>query len=191
MATFSRRKTQGNLSPRQAWTNKYTTARNHLLLVLAFTVVNLALLLFGGDTYFLFSASIPYYLVLLGKILCGKFPPAFYLENYETTRLDFRPDSFLFAMIGIAVVILVLYLLCWLFSKKRVGWLIAAAVLFVADIVGLFLFLGVSSDSFLDLFFHVWVMYYLILGIVAHEKLKTLPPDPLPVAPSDAETTAE
>ena len=34
---------------------------------------------------------------------------------------------------------------------------------------------GVALDSILDIFFHVWVLYYLITGIRAHYKLKELP----------------
>ena len=46
--------------------NKMKSARHSLLLVLIFTVVNLVLLLADGNTYFLFSASVPYYLTAFG-----------------------------------------------------------------------------------------------------------------------------
>lgn len=40
--------------------NRYTVARNNLLLVIVFTLINVALAIGGGNFYMLFSASIPY-----------------------------------------------------------------------------------------------------------------------------------
>lgn len=84
----------------------------------------------------------------------------------------------------VAAVICVLYLLCWLFSKKgRVAWLIVALVLFALDTI-LMLLGGVGLDSIIDVIFHGWVIISLSMGVSAHFKLKKLPPEELEAAPS-------
>ena len=53
--------------------SQYRAARVNLLLALAFTLVNIILLFAGTDSYFLFSATIPYVLainyVIIQKLL--------------------------------------------------------------------------------------------------------------------------
>ena len=81
----------------------------------------------------------------------------------------------------VAAVLTLLYLLAWLCSKKQwVGWLIFALVFFVLDTVGMLLSIVIATDMIIDILFHAWVIYYLILGIHAHFKLKKLPPDEEP-----------
>ena len=94
--------------------NKMKSARHSLLLVLIFTVVNLVLLLADGNTYFLFSASVPYYLTAFGMGMDAEMG----ISVFTTTALV------------ISAVILAAYLLCWIFSKRRVGWYVVALVLF-------------------------------------------------------------
>ena len=62
------------VSPRMALENRYKISRGNLMIAVVFTLVNIILALVGGDIYFLFSASIPYYLVVYGMVLCGKMP---------------------------------------------------------------------------------------------------------------------
>lgn len=151
--------TQQNFSPRENLKKKYDNCRSNLLLVIIFTVINCILLFTKSETMFLFSATIPYFVMVLGV----------FSEIYEL----------LIASIVIAVVIVVLYFLCWLFSKKRYGWLIAALVLFSLDtlaLIGLYLLMEDFSGIF-DLLVHIWVLYYLISGIVHGVKLKKTPED--------------
>ena len=168
-------------SPRALCEHRYSSARSNLLLVVAFTVINLVLLVTESYSYFLFSAFVPYYILSLGMLLCGKLPEEFYEGMTDFVPYD---NSLLYICLAVAFVITLLYLLSYIFSAKhRVGWLYLAAVLFVLDTVML-LFGGLSFDSILDVLFHAWVLYYLISGIVAHHRLKTLPeedeeaPDP-------------
>ena len=79
------------------------STRNSLLLVLLFSAINLALLLVGSDTYFLFSASIPYYLTAFGMGM----------------DLGLGADgigTYTLITLGISVAVLLLYLVCWLQS---------------------------------------------------------------------------
>ncbi|MBQ3013850.1 MAG: hypothetical protein IJD75_01765 [Clostridia bacterium] len=166
---------QQNLSPRAQLENNYRISRANLLAVVAFTLLNVILALFGGDVYLLFSASVPYYLVINAMALCGKLPAEYY--DFENYIYDFWGTEFLFAMTAIAIVIIALFALFWLLSKRNMAFLIASLVLFGLDTVGMFVLFGFSSDMILDIVFHAWVIYYLILGIVAGVKLKNLPPE--------------
>ena len=145
--------------------NKMKSARHSLLLVLIFTVVNLVLLLADGNTYFLFSASVPYYLTAFGMGMDA----------------DAGGSVFTTTALVISAIILAAYLLCWIFSKKRVGWYVAALVLFIIDtalLVLLALAFEMLADSIMDLVFHGWVVLELCQALVCHKKLKVLPPEP-------------
>ena len=94
---------------------KYDRARNNLLAMILLTLLNLVLLVLETDSMFLFSASVPYILMVLG------------------IYSEFLPLLVFCAVI--AAIAMVLYFLCWLLSKKRPGWMIVALVLFILDTV--------------------------------------------------------
>jgi hypothetical protein len=106
-----------NLSKRQQLQARFKGSRNNLLLVVAFTVINTILLVTKSDTYFLFSAYIPYVLVFLGMSVCGMLPAEYYGEEFS--QMEFVPSSAFAVFLAIAVVIIALYFLAWLFSKKN------------------------------------------------------------------------
>jgi hypothetical protein len=132
---------------------KYEQSRGNLLLTIILTVVNIALLFTPSNTMFLFSITIPYWAASFGYFL---EMTGFYI---------------------VAGVVLLLYLIFWIFSKKHYGWFIPALILFVLDMV----FLGyVSIDipeafDIIDVLVHIWVLYYLGAGIYFGYKLKHLP----------------
>ena len=112
------------------------------------------------------------------------------------TEADFLDSSFLVVMIVIAIIMIAFYGLFYFLSRKqKSGWLIVALVFFVIDTFGMFYLWGISIDMILDLLFHIWVIYYLVSGIVAAKKLKNLPeeePTPVAVDPlTDGFPTAE
>ena len=178
MAKFFSNKVQApQLSQSEMLAQKYQRARHNLLLIVVFTFINIILLVTNSNTYFLFSATIPYYLADLGMFLCGKYPEDYYwgLEGMEL--LD---NSFLVVMLVIAAVIILLYLLSWIFCKKpRVGWMIFALVFFALDTLGMLWLTGISSDAIIDVVFHAWVIISLISGIISYFKLKKLPDEPM------------
>ena len=140
--------------------NQIKTARNNLLVVVLFTVLNMVLLLIGSNRYFLFSATIPYYLTYFG-----------YMFDYFTVGT--------YALTGLvmAVIPLLGLALCWFMSKKDNRWLTAAAVIFGIDaaaMVAMLLWAGDLSGSFLDILFHGWVLVTLIAGIKAADRLKLI-----------------
>lgn len=148
--------------------NLYQSSRYNLVVVLIFTAVNLFSLVTGGNSYWLFSASIPYYLTAFG-MLFDAIP-----GSLETTI-----GTYTITALVIAVAILAVYLICWIFSKKRVGFLIAALVLFAVDTLGMlgmmFIFGTGIADWLMDILFHAWVIISLSRGLAAHNKLKNMP----------------
>ena len=179
MAGFFKNNTYG-LSERERLTAKYNTARWNLLLVVAFTLVNIFILAFGGGTYFLFSASVPFLITTYGVILCGKMPAGFY-EELGVSQDMLLPQGAMTVFVVIAVVITSLYFVFWLFSKKKSGFMVAALVFFAIDSLVMLSGMGISIDTAIDILMHAWVLYYLISGVSAHKKLKALPEEDEPV----------
>ena len=172
MGLFKNKNTQ-NMTERQKLTARYNGARSNILLVIAFTLINSVLLFTGSDSYFLFSAAIPYYMTLFGLLYTGRMPAEWY-EGVENFQPD--PDAVLYVYVAIAVVIVALYALMWFLSKKHgYGWLVAALLLFVADTFAMFYYTGFTADMILDFVFHIWVLVSLTSGIIAAINLKKLP----------------
>ncbi len=145
---------------------KYKHARLMLLLVVICTVINLFTATFL-DVYFRFSATVPMIFPVIGAGLAEE------LGN----------NAYLYAMFGAGVLLVVPYLLCWIFSKKHAGWMIAALVFFSLDCI--LLLLSFDFSMIMDILFHGLVMFYLITGVVTGFKLKDLPTeDPLAAAPN-------
>lgn len=145
--------------------SRVNNGRSSLSIVAVLTVVNLAMMLAQSNRYFLFSASVPYYLTWF----------AFLLD-------DFSIGSFTVSALVISALILGAYLLCFLMSGKKIGkgsgWLIAALVLFCLDSLGLlyvtFCLLESPTSNLMDLFFHGWVIWSLAAGIHYNNKLIVL-----------------
>ena len=155
------------LSPRANAERKYNIARSNLLLALIFTVVNVVLTLVSADMYFLFSAFMPLVMVELGVALAP--------DLGSVTMI---------VMTAIGVVLIIPCLLSWIFSKKKSGWMIAALVYFVFDTAILLLFalaFGMFT-SIIDIVFHAWLIYYMIVGVKAGIALKTLPEEEEPAS---------
>lgn len=85
------------------------SARINLLLILFLTLVNIAMLFADGESYYLFSALLPYWLVGFG----------YYQE--------------VTALIVAGGALLVLYLVCFLLWNKHPAVSVAALVMFVVD----------------------------------------------------------
>lgn len=149
--------------------NRYNAARHNLLIIVAFTVINCFATL--TDTYFLFSAFIPMAFVQMALFVRSD---EFFADMPDINPQEMAPiaDVIGFILIAIAVVGILLYLLCWLFSKKRRGWLIVALVLFSLDTA--FLLLNFDISVIVDILFHGYIIYSLVTGVIAAGKLRTL-----------------
>lgn len=140
---------------------KYKGAIGNLLIVLAFTAINVIMCAAGSNTYFLFSASVPYFVASVGQAL--------YLKT--------GVSSYIWIFAVVAVSLLIPYLICWIFAKKHYGFMIAAFVYFIIDSL-LFVWMVLSADSIassvFDLVFHVYVIVCLVNGVKYGATLKKL-----------------
>lgn len=143
--------------------------RGSLLLLVVFSVVNLVMLLLRAGSYFLFSASVPYYLTWFGRCMDNGTPDGS------------GPITGEFTIVGIivSVVILGLFFLAWLLSKKHRGWLTVSLVMFIADTVALvlisFLLLESPVGNLMDLLIHLLVAWQLFQAVSCNKKLADLP----------------
>lgn len=169
---FKNNQQNTNLTPRQRLENKYNGTKGNLLLVVVFTVINLVLLITNANTYFLFSAYVPYAILDLAMFFCGKYPAEYYAELGEMPVLN---STVFYIAIAVAFVIVLLYFVSWLFIKKgKNGWLVFSLVFFSFDTAVMFLLNGIDTSMIMDILFHAWVIYSLAQGIDAYKKLKKL-----------------
>jgi len=139
-------------------------ARSNLIAMTVLTVVNIAAYFFGGDFGFPFSAFFPYAAVIFGDI-------------FATELLD---PMLLYWGMALAAIVLILFLTGYFLSKKRHGWLMFVSILYVLDLLFMtfIYFPDFDFSALLDYVFHFWVLYYLIMGVIAARKLKNLPEEP-------------
>ena len=126
----------------------YLEARNrssriNVLLILCLTLVNVFMMFADGKSYYLFSALLPYWLIMFGNY-------------YHVTML-----------IVAGGVVLALYLVCFLLWNKHPAVSVAALVMFGADCGFMaWLYMGESmAESMMEILFHVLVLAYLIYGV--------------------------
>lgn len=172
MALFKNPKKE-NMSEEQKLRMRYNNARTNILLVIILTVINSVLLFLGSDTYFVFSAAIPYYMTMMGLLYTGRMPAEWY-EGVE----DFmpEPDVVLYIYLAIAIAFVAFYALTLALSKKHgYGWVLAALIVFVGDTFAMFYLNGFAEDMILDIVFHVWVVISLARGVISAINLKKLP----------------
>ena len=149
---------------------RYVSARSNLIFIVALTLINIVILATGGDSYFLFSASIPYIITVTTMLLCGMLPPEFY-EGLD--MVEFLDPSVFYVGLVISAIIIVFYFLCWIFSgKNRGGWLVAALMAFILDTVFMFFYYGLDTSMIVDFALHIYVIVSFISGISANKKLK-------------------
>ncbi len=159
-------------NPMQIAQGNYTFGRINLLFIALFSVINIGSLTAGNHAYLLFSAVIPYWLVDTGLYICGKYPEAFYEGGYEAhTFLD---NTVYLLIVGVALLLISFYVICFLFSKNnRVGWIIAALVFFVIDTVAL-VFLYRITSIMIDIVIRVYMLAAFGFSIRGYYDMKKL-----------------
>ncbi len=159
---------------KQVLETKYKRSRANLLLVVVFSLINIILLITNSNTYFLFSAYIPYGIIDIGMLLCGKYPAEYYGEDFA--NMQFMGTSAFAIFVIVSLIFVGLYFISWLLSKKyKIGWMIFALIFFAIDTVAMLLILGIQTEGIIDIIFHIWVIISLIMGISACSKLKKIP----------------
>lgn len=150
-------------SPKNMLLAQYRVARTELIMVLVLTAVNVLSLIFNSSFYFLFSLTVPYLSVGYGVAFTS----------------EYGLPAFMIAGIVFAALIVGVYIVLYVLSKKKAGCLTAILVLFGIDTVAV-IFLAVIEGSeggfsaILDVLIHALVMFYFIRGVVAAKKLKAL-----------------
>ena len=148
---------------RSAAQNKFEISRKNLLAVVIFTTINVLMVLFNAGLSFLFSAKVPEIIIQIGMVAYG---------------ISER-GAILFAAAVISFAIIIIYFSCYVLSKKRRAFILVALIMFSVDFLFLIwtLTLGFDAGILIDFAFHVWVMYYFIIGTKAWADLKKMPPE--------------
>ena len=149
---------------KEKYEKRYDWARLAMLLTIAFTAGNMVVSVIDPNWTVAFSASLP---EMLFSILIA----------VVTT------DGPLYLVILCAAAVLLLltaFVLCWIFSKRRPGWMVAFLVIFLVDTVAMitlmviaFLSKGATPDLWnilLRAIFQAAVLYFIITGLVARKQ---------------------
>ena len=177
---------QTQMSERQLLESKYNNARSNLLMTVVLTVVNILLLVSNTNRYFLYSAYIPFLATDMALYFGGTHSAGVYVSLGTP---DFLPVGvFAAALFCIAAGIVILYVLSWVLSKKKAGWLTFGMIFFVIDTLAMVALNGIVMESILDYVIHAWVVISLIGGVSAHKKLMNLPEEVVPASGNAAPT---
>ncbi len=167
----NRRRSAPVLSPRAVQENNLRNARINLLVVVLISAINILMVFLDDGRFYIFSAYLPYFLTALGALLTGRLSDEWYPEG----RGDMLPNAFLIAMIALSVIIVAVYFVCWLLSKKHSAWYIVTLALFAVDTLIMIFLEGFYLESIVAIAFHAWVIYYMVMAINASSKLKNMP----------------
>ena len=155
---------------------RYRSARFSLLLIIAFTAINMIMCVGQTGMFWLFSANIPYLLTDLGMYFGGMYRVA---EGAVLPGFGALGRPFFFAMLAVAILFLCVYFVCWLLSEKKSAWLFATLIIFSVDTVVMIVMplLGmadVSVDFAFDVALHACAIYELIDGLLSWKRLAAL-----------------
>ena len=132
---------------------KYRNARVSLLVIIAFSILNIFTITSSG-TYYMISSYISQIVTVVGYSL----------------YLELNQKLFLILFGAIAAALILPYLLCFFFCKRHVGWMIGATVMFSLDTLLLLIdvipgVLGGDYVILINLAFHIYALVTLIMGI--------------------------
>jgi hypothetical protein len=147
---------------RQTLLRRISISRGNLLLMTIFTIVNMMSYWFEWTFILPFSAFLPFSIFTFGYFF----------------SIEWADQSLFIAGIVLSASVLLLYFLGYFLSKNKPGWLTLMLAMYIFDtLVMIFLYITIYFDGsmILDVLFHVWVLYYLINGVLAVKKLKNLP----------------
>ena len=143
---------------------KFEKARNNLLAVILFTVVNLFLSAFNANLNFVFSATLPQLV----------------FEVVKAIGSDAGSNIFIIAGLIIAFITIIPYFIFWILARRARGLILAALIFFGIDsflLIILVLDMESKASFLLEIVFHAWILYYLITGVIAWFKLRDVSKD--------------
>ncbi|MDE6659071.1 MAG: hypothetical protein K2K01_03010 [Eubacterium sp.] len=144
---------------------RINTAKTSIILVAVLTIANTILIAVNADMVFTFSAHVPQLVTFM----------------FSEIAVEMQEKSYLYIGIAIAILMSLIYVALWLGAKKKNSFMVVALVLFSIDSAVLLydLLLAFDASFIIDIAFHAWVIYDLILGISAYSKLKKIPAEEL------------
>ena len=139
-----------------------------VLISVLLTVVNIVIAVAASRTPILYNLTMPYYAVTWGKALDNNFAADGWPVNGQYTWIG----------IAVAAVLLAVYVLMVLMSRRHPGWSIAMLVLFCLDTLSLF-FVGAfllnnPQSIVVDACIHFWIIFILSRQIWAAVNLRRL-----------------
>ncbi len=150
----------------------YKMARNSILLVLACTVFDTAFLLSKTPINTLFASTLPFY-ATIGDFGETSDKLDVYFKNIEL--LATSGSRFLVVTWIVFVVVICMYFLAWLYSKKEgYGWLVFALGFYLLDTIVLVGNAGFTKWMILDYLCRSLVLALLARGVYAGIKLKKI-----------------
>lgn len=143
----------------EAARNRYVRSVTNFAVAVLLSAVNVILISTDSDITFPFSAFFPSLMVILGKNAVEAGSP----EIVASFCLSF------------AIAFVVLLALCWLLARKYRCFILISFLLFVFDTILLIpLIPEGGSGIWIEVVFHVWVLWTLFSGIKAWRELKRL-----------------
>lgn len=153
------------MTPQDIYQRQFTSARINLLLMSVLTIANIASYYFELGFMLPFSAFLPFTIFDFG-----------YFFSIEWAD----PNLFIYGIV-FASLIIIFYFLGYFLSKTKPVWLTFVLAMYIVDtLIMIYLFTAVfyfNGSMILDILFHVWVLYYFIMGVRAVKKLKRLEED--------------
>ena len=138
-------------SPEEKLEDQAKNGRATLHFLTGISLFNMFMLLIGSDTILVFAPSLPYLGILLGQAL----------------------DAVAIAVI-VGLILSAPYSLCALWCKKSPAGMLAAAIFFILDFVGMMIFTYLFMDSFLDnlldIVAHIAILLVIFVGWGAQKK---------------------
>lgn len=153
---------------------RYRLARLVLLIATVFGGLNAAFALIDHAVFYSRVAFVlPYGLMLDGLFWTGKlYAPCDYEAYFGMTAEDFLHQDTIYLYVVCALIAVVVLLVCWALSKKHAWALIAGCAVMALDCVFVISFLGLSLNVVTELVMHALMLVVMIMGIVAHFRLK-------------------
>ena len=94
------------IDPREKYLRKIQSARIDIIIMIMLTIINSFLLFTESQTYFFFSAFIPYRIILESAFYTGKMPAVYYESLELEGELEFLGIEIFYIAVAIAAVIL-------------------------------------------------------------------------------------
>ncbi|MBQ9036913.1 MAG: hypothetical protein IJJ19_04500 [Erysipelotrichaceae bacterium] len=134
---------------------KYNADRSWLLVITIFTLINIVFIVSETDRSFYFSAFVP----MIASALSHYF---------------FEGTLKLLTVVLFCGLVVVIFLISYLFSKKNYFWILISAVLYTVDLLAMIVFIAsMQYQNYwtLDIILHVIALFFLYRGFFVGKKL--------------------